>query len=171
MFRPVPICVACLALSVVFLERAEAQVAHNVQILGNTWSGIDSAGGQPIRFIAVKFWGNHDYNTYRDAFFKGVQLYKNSNLTAQTSNSGHNQNWSLQGRKVVLGYYNFATDQYYWVGVNVFNQTASRYITSSNKIGSGSKFHHRYVNSNGRPIVIAFADNDQGGILFRFDDN
>ena len=163
-----------MATVILFTGVLHAQITVERLGKGNTaGKPFEDHNGHKLLFVAITTKCAHNAADFEKAFLLGVKAWQDAGKSAYTTeDKDDNQDQPLVGgERVVLGVKNLTTGSMYWVGVTVTSKTTSKAVTSNDQVSSGGGFHHFKVDFNGRIVMIGVADNDRGGIVWRFDDN
>jgi len=167
--------IAVLAFSLaihVMPSRAPADGVQGVQPLPPV-SGreFEKAGDQRVVFVAARFFGEHKFEDYKAAFDLALSLWRSQQKSAATTEKADNQRFPLvvRGQRFIFGWKNLDSGESYWLGVDVYAPKASRVIDSLKRSRKDGGFHVARRKTNGLSIKIVAADNNNGGVLWRFE--
>lgn len=127
--------------------------------------------------MAASFDGDHNYSYYKEAFRQACAKAGPNNCAENDPSNRGNQDVSLDGRNAILGWFvEGDPDLSYWFGVQVVNDgKSSRFIDKHRNTNSSGGFYGPGFAPKGCRTDVAsgsifsqFADNDRGGIVFRF---
>lgn len=160
------------ALTVLSLTNSSA----SADLMGQYLKRNYPAGNTQMLFFAADFNGQFSLQNTRNAATHAKVWCVRNGITAARNrgvknNDPHgNQTYRLaQNRHAVLGWYNLQTREMQFVGIQRLDGGKFRYMYPHGKTYIGSSFQHPKYKTNGYNLMIAFADDDRGGVAWRFE--
>lgn len=160
---------------VVVSTSLSANDAYDFRDIGQHKKGFYWAGNDRVIFVACEFRGSFNHGNATKAFSRAVEYARQHGVTAsekrdvRSNDPYRNQYHRLAGdRHAVIGWFNLSRNDWQWFAVKVHSKTSIRFLGNNGRSGKSDDWNHFRSLTNGYEVKIAFADDDRGGIAWRF---
>jgi len=138
--------------------------AKGEDLLGPYENGAYNANGIPVRYFAVRFYGDFVRSNMERAAAFGIQQVAQTGRTHIIANIG--RTYANLNTHLVVGF-TTPNGEWHWTAVRVVGQTNSEWVDSNGRTGfSGGWVVQDVRLSNGYVVRYQFGDGDHGDLVW-----
>ena len=160
------------------VSHATAQDAYNKTVIGANKQGYIDAFGDRVVLVVAEWRGGFNKQNAHKVFNGAVKNLRDRGRTCvestaakQMTGNSTQKRTLAQDRHAVLGWKNLSNGRYIWYAIQRGDQpTTIRYAKCSDSSAAiANDWKSWNTETNGKRIRINFADDDAGGVVWRFE--